>query len=323
MPKNKYKFNPGSLNYDKVELSLKKKFYRFLTSLSAVIVVSLMLNFLLSYFIDFPQERVLKRELNKMTTQYEIINQRLDEVNNWLNEVQEKDDNIYRVVFEAEPVSDAKRKAGFGGINRYANLEGFTNSELIIETTKQLDKIKKRMYVQSKSYDEVLELAKNKELMWSSIPAIQPCADKDVTRFASGFGYRIHPIYKTRMMHSGVDLTAPTGTIVYSTGDGTIIRAGYSGGGYGKHIIVDHGFGYKTVYAHLSKVDVKRGQKIKRGDNIGEVGNTGRSTAPHLHYEVRYKNKPVNPVNFYFNDMTPEEYDRMIEVSSRSNQSFD
>lgn len=323
MPKSKYKFNPNSLNYDKVELTFKQKFYRFLTSLLAIIVVSLILNFVLSFFIDFPAERKLKRELNQLLTQYELMNRKLDEVNNWLDEIQERDDNIYRVIFEAEPIAPTVREAGFGGINRYADLEGFDNSELVIETSKQIDKIYKRLYVQSKSYDEVIDLAKNKEAMWASIPAIQPCADKDVTRFASGFGYRIHPIYKTRKMHTGVDLTAPVGTKVYATGDGTIIKAGYSRGGYGKRIIVNHGFGYKTVYAHLSEIDVKEGQKVKRGDVIGEVGNTGRSTAPHLHYEVRYKNKPVNPVNFYFNDLTPEEYEKMIEISSRSNQSFD
>lgn len=323
MSKSKYKFNPNSLNYVKVELSFKQKFYRFLTSFLAILVISLILNFILSFFIDFPSERKLKRELNQLLTQYEILNRRLDEVDNWLNKIQEKDDNIYRVIFEADPISPTIREAGFGGINRYADLEGLDNSELIIETSKQIDKIFKRLYVQSKSYDEVIDLAKNKETMWASIPAIQPVADKDVTRFASGFGYRIHPIYKTRKMHTGVDLTAPVGTKVYATGDGVVIKAGYSRGGYGKRVFIDHGFGYKTIYAHLSEIDVKDGQKIKRGDVIGAVGNTGRSTAPHLHYEVRYKNKPVNPVNFYFNDLTPEEYEKMIEVSSRSNQSFD
>jgi murein DD-endopeptidase MepM/ murein hydrolase activator NlpD len=323
MPKSKYKFNPSSLNYDKVQLSFKQKFYRFLTSLIAILVISLILNFVLSFFIDFPSERKLKRELNQMMTQYEILNRRLDEVNNWLDKIQERDDNIYRVIFEAEPISPTVREAGFGGINRYADLEGFDNSELVVETSKQIDVIYKRLYVQSKSYDEVIDLAKNKETMWASIPAIQPCADKDITRFASGFGYRIHPIYKTRKMHTGVDLTAPVGTKIYATGDGTVIKAGYSRGGYGKRVIINHSFGYKTVYAHMSAIDVKSGQKIKRGDVIGEVGNTGRSTAPHLHYEIRYKNKPVDPVNFYFNDLTPEQYEKMIEISSRSNQSFD
>lgn len=323
MAKSKYKFNPDSLDYDKVELSFKQKVYRFLTSFLAIVVVSLILNFVLSFFIDFPSELKLKRELNQVLTQYELLNRKLDEVSNVLDDIQERDDNIYRVIFEAEPISKSKREAGFGGINRYADLEGFENSELVIETAKQLDILRARLYVQSKSYDEVIDLAKNKEKMWASIPAIQPCADKDLTRFASGFGYRIHPIYKTRKMHTGVDLTAPIGTKVYATGDGTVIKAGYSRGGYGKRIIINHGFGYKTVYAHLHDIDVKSGQKVKRGDVIGEVGNTGRSTAPHLHYEIRYKNKPVNPVNFYFNDLTPEEYEKMIEISARSNQSFD
>ena len=323
MPKNKYKFNSRSLNYDKVERTIKQKIYRILTNALAVFVVAVFVNFILSFFIDFPAVKKLKRENKQLLTQYQSLNTKLDQATLWLNEMQERDDNIYRVVFEANPIDPNYRKAGFGGVNRYADLEGYDNSELIIETSKQLDRINKQLYVQSKSYDELIDLAENKENMLSSIPAIQPLADKDVTRFASGFGFRIHPIYKTRKMLSGVDLTAPTGTKVYATGDGFIMKAGYSRGGYGKRIIIDHSFGYKTIYAHLSKVGVKNGQLIKRGDVIGYVGNTGRSTAPHLHYEVRYKNKPVNPVNFYFNDLTPEEYDRMIEISSRSNQSFD
>ncbi|MCK4664480.1 MAG: M23 family metallopeptidase [Bacteroidales bacterium] len=323
MPKSKYKFDQESLSFNKVEVSFKYKFYKFLTYFFAIFVVAMILNFVLSYFIDFPKEKKLKREISYLLTRYELLNAKLDNISNVLADIQDRDDNIYRVIFEAEPIPNAMRTAGFGGVNRYKELEGYSNSEIIIATTKQLDKIKNQLYIQSKSYDEVIRLAKNKEKMWSCIPAIQPLSNKDIIRFASGFGYRIHPIYKTRRMHTGVDLTAPTGTNIYSTGDGVIIKAGYSRGGYGKRVIIDHGFGYKTLYGHMNKIDVKKGQKIKRGDVIGTIGNTGRSTAPHLHYEVRYKNKAVNPVNFYFNDLTPEEYDKMIEISSQPNQSFD
>ncbi len=323
MPKTKYKFNYESLSFDKVELTRKQIFWRFTTYLFALFFFAVILISLFSVFFDLPNERSLRRENTQLLTKYGLLNKHLDEIEKVLSDIQDRDDNIYRVIFETKPIPEAVRKAGFGGINRYMELEGYENSEIVIETTKKLDIIRRQLYVQTKSYEEVVKMAEKKEEMWASIPAIQPIADKDVVRFASGFGYRIHPIYKTKKMHSGVDLTAPVGTKVYATGNGTVIRASRSRGGYGKRVIIDHGYGYKTLYAHLNKILVEQGQKIKRGDLIGEVGNTGRSTAPHLHYEVRKNNKAQDPINFYFNDLTPEEYDRMIVVSSRPNQSFD
>jgi murein DD-endopeptidase MepM/ murein hydrolase activator NlpD len=251
------------------------------------------------------------------------MGKKLVQISNVLNDIQQRDDNIYRVIFEADPIPKSIREAGFGGVNRYAKLEGYSNSDLVIETATKLDKISKKLYVQSKSYDKIIEMAKNKQKYFSCIPAIAPISDNALIRFASGFGFRIHPIYKTRKMHTGIDLTAPTGTKIYATGDGKVVKAGLSKGGYGQRVIIDHDYGYKTVYAHLSKIIVRRGQKINRGELIGLVGSTGVSTAPHLHYEVRRYNKPVNPINYYFNDITPSEYDKMILVSSRKNQSFD
>jgi murein DD-endopeptidase MepM/ murein hydrolase activator NlpD len=240
-----------------------------------------------------------------------------------MEQIKERDDNIYRTIFGVEPISAAMREAGVGGINRYRELEGFNNSELVVSTSMKLDNMLRTLDVQRKSYNDILSLAEEKEVFLASIPAISPISDKNLTRFASGYGYRIHPIYRTRKMHSGIDLTAPTGTSVHSTGDGKIIKTGYTAGGYGKRIIIDHGFGYKTLYAHLNDIHVKEGQKVKRGEVIGIVGNTGRSTAPHLHYEVRKNNQTENPVNYYYNDLTPEQYDEVITVSSRMNMSFD
>ena len=323
MPKYQYKFNPESLNYDKIERTSKQKFFKFLSYILASVFFALIIIVIFSVFFDTPEEKALKRENKELLGQYKIMNKKLHQISNVLSDIQQRDDNIYRVIFEADPIPKSIREAGFGGVNRYAKLEGYTNSELVIETAKKLDRLSNELYVQSKSYDDVIKMAKNKKKYFACIPAIAPISDKDLIRFASGFGYRIHPIYKTRKMHTGIDLTAPTGTRVYATGDGKIVKAGMSKGGYGNRIIIDHGFGYKTVYAHLSKILVRVGKKVKRGELIGLVGSTGVSTAPHLHYEVRINNKPVNPINYYFNDITPDQYDKMILVSSMRNQSFD
>ena len=240
-----------------------------------------------------------------------------------LDDVQNRDDNIYRVIFEADPIPKSIRKAGYGGVNRYENLKGFNNSDLITNTSEKVDQISKQLYIQSKSFDDIIELAKNKTDMLAALPAIQPVSNKNLSRMASGYGYRIHPIYKTRKMHSGMDFSAKTGTPIYATGDGKISKVRRSRRGYGNHVVIDHGYGYKTLYAHMKKYAVKKGQKVKRGEVIGYVGSTGTSVAPHLHYEVHKDGRKINPVNFYFNDLNPEEYEKMLEISSQNNQSFD
>ena len=274
-------------------------------------------------FFDSPKEKRLKREKEELLLQYKLLNKRIENLNKILADIQDRDDNIYRVIFEAEPIPANIRKAGFGGANRYKELEKLSNSELVIETAKKVDVLEKQIYIQSKSFDEIYQMAKEKENMLSSIPAIQPVSNKNLKRMASGFGYRIHPIYKTRKFHKGMDFSAPVGTKVYATGNGVVEKVAKDKTGYGTHVIINHGYGYKTVYAHLSKYLVKEGQKVHRGDLIGEVGNTGTSTAPHLHYEVLKNGKHVNPAYYYFNDLTPEEYDKMLQISSAANQSFD
>jgi murein DD-endopeptidase MepM/ murein hydrolase activator NlpD len=274
-------------------------------------------------FFDSPKEKRLKLEIQNLTSQYKVINDDMKQVEKVLDEIQERDDNIYRVIFEADPIPNSIRKQGFGGINRYEKLLGLSNSELMINTSKKIDQLTKQLYLQSKSFDEVIDLAKNKSNMLASIPAIQPVANKDLKRMASGYGYRIHPIYKTRKMHYGMDFSAKTGTEIYATGDGVISKVKKSKRGYGNYVKVNHGFGYETLYAHMSKYIVKKGQRVKRGEVIGYVGNSGISTAPHLHYEVRKDNKKINPMNFYYNDLSPEEYEKMLEISLQSNQSLD
>jgi len=274
-------------------------------------------------FFDSPKEKMLKRDLENVTYQFELLKSRTDQLSAVLKDIQERDNTIYRVIFEAEPIPESVREAGFGGIDRYKALRDYYNPELLTDITKRIDRLSKQMYVQSKSFDEVWELVKNKESMLSSIPAIQPVANKDLTRVASGYGWRIHPIYKTEKLHTGMDFTAPVGTEIYATGNGTVNKIEINGRGYGNNVVVNHGYGYETLYAHMSKVKVKPGQKVSRGDLLGYVGNSGTSSGPHLHYEVRKNGNPVNPVYYYFNDLTPEEYERMLELSSRAGQAFD
>ncbi len=323
MARTKYRFNTTTLSYEKIHLDWRQRTLRISTFIVASIFVGAIIYFLASSFISTPQERLLKRENNHLKSQYELLNHRMDRVAAVLDDIQKRDDDIYRVIFEAEPIPKEIRQAGFGGINRYKDLEGFQNSDLIIETSTKLNQIAKELYIQSKSYDEVYNMAIQKEKMLASIPAIQPVLNKDLKRMASGYGYRIHPIYKTKKLHTGMDFSAESGTKIYATGDGVVEKAVNSLRGYGNHVIINHDYGYKTLYGHMSKFIVKEGQEVKRGDVIGHVGNTGTSVASHVHYEVIKNGEKVNPINYYFNDLTPEEYDQMIEAAARINQSFD
>ncbi len=323
MAKVKYHFNTHSLKYEKVVVSIKKRLLSTLAFLStAGVFATLILVVAYSYF-DSPKEKKLKRENNHLSMQYEVLSNRLQQVSSVLKDMEKRDDDIYRVIFEAEPISDNVRNAGFGGVNRYKSLEGYESSDLIIQTTEKLDKISKQMYIQSKSFDEVFKLVKNKSEMLASIPAIQPISKKNLKMIASGFGYRIDPLYKTIKMHTGLDFAAAIGTPIYSSGNGVVKSAQYEQSGYGNCVVINHGYGYQTLYGHMSRIAARPGQKVNRGDIIGYVGSTGKSTGPHLHYEVIKGNTKINPVNFFYNDLTPSEYQQMLEVSSQNNQSFD
>ena len=323
MAKVKYYYDTKTLSYKRIELSGLNKLKRLFYFLIGSAFTGLLMVIIFFQFFDSPKEKRLNREIDALTSQYEIVDDKLRQVELVLDDVQNRDDNIYRVIFEADPIPKSIRKAGYGGVNRYENLKGFNNSALIINTSEKVDQISKQLYIQSKSFDDIIELAKNKSDMLAALPAIQPVSNKNLSRMASGYGYRIHPIYKTRKMHSGMDFSAKTGTPIYATGDGKISKVRRSRRGYGNHVIIDHGYGYKTLYAHMKKYAVKKGQKVKRGEVIGYVGSTGTSVAPHLHYEVHKDGRKINPVNFYFNDLNPEEYEKMLEISSQNNQSFD
>ncbi|MGM0496441.1 MAG: M23 family metallopeptidase [Bacteroidota bacterium] len=323
MEKFKYKYNPKTVKYEKVKLTWKDKFFRFLTYFFATVVIAVVYNLVFSTFFDTPKEKGLKRENEQLKLQYEILDKRFDLVENTLQDLQQRDNNIYRTIFETDPIPSSVREAGYGGTEHYNKLKNLENSELVIKTSKRLDKLSKQLYVQSRSYDEIINMADNKKEMLSAIPAIMPVSNEDLTRTASGFGWRIHPIYKIKKFHEGMDFTASTGTEVYATGDGVVKKVKDSYRGYGKRVVIDHGFGYKTRYAHLADFNVRKGQKVKRGDVIGYLGNSGLSTAPHLHYEVEKGDEKVNPVHYYFNDLTPEQYEKMIFISRNSGQSFD
>ncbi len=326
MARKKYKFNPDTLSYERVGISLKERITKLLAYLSSSVAFALIIVIVFLSAYETPKTRTLKRENKKLLSQFELMQKDLEKIEGVLNELQQRDDNIYRVIFESEPIPSTVRQGGFGGSNKYSELEDFNNSELIIETARKLDVLAKEAYIQSKSYDEVMKMALNKEKMLACIPAIQPVANKDLKRTASGWGYRIHPIYKVRKMHYGMDFTSPVGTPIYATGDGKVVEISGSAKsrvGFGLMIKIDHDFGYETVYGHLNSFNVKMGQDVKRGDIIAYVGNSGGTTAPHLHYEVHKNGSPVNPAFYYYKDLTPQEYDRMIAISSNIGQTLD
>jgi murein DD-endopeptidase MepM/ murein hydrolase activator NlpD len=274
-------------------------------------------------FLNTPKELLLERELNNYEFQFEILSQRLQQMENVMGNIENRDNEIYRTYFEANPIPQEQRRAGFGGVNRYKNLEGFGNSDQIIATTKKIDILSRMLVVQSNSLDEIQALAEKKEELLAAIPTIQPIKQEDLKRMASGYGWRTDPFTKKRRKHYGMDFSAKRGTPVYATGDGIVKRADNKSSGYGRHIRIDHGFGYVSLYAHLNKYNVKRGQKVKRGQIIGYVGNTGRSVAPHLHYEIFKDKNKINPLNFYIDSLSPAEFDAIVNQASQENQSLD
>lgn len=320
--KRKIKYNPDTLNYEEVSSTLwdtiKKTSYYLIASL---VFSAIILTISFSQIKQYIHNEATKDNKN-IKHKIEVFNTNLDEILFVLADIQNRDDNIYRSIFESSPYPEHKRELGTGGnSNKYKKYAGLKYGELIIDVSKKLELIEKKMVAQSISYDEVINLTKKKEEMLKAIPSIQPVSNIDLTRIASGYGYRMHPIYKIRKLHTGMDFTAPRGTEIYATGDGVVEKCGWIGG-YGKCIIINHGFSYKTKYAHCSKFNCKKGQKVKRGSVIGYIGNTGQSVGPHLHYEVYKNGNHTNPVNYFFNDLTPDEYEKVLEISSRPTQSM-
>jgi len=323
MPKIKYHFDSNTLTFKKVRLVRKQIIFRFLFFLIVTGSAALILNLLYTSFYPTPKVAMLVEDQNTILAKYDILNAKIAEIDHVIADIEHRDDYVYRTIFEMDPIPSTVREAGFGGVNRYVEFENLDNAEILINTYKKLDVLSKKLYVQTKSFDKVIEYARNKEKMLAAIPAIQPIALKDFNRISDYFGSRKDPFTGKRTMHHGMDFTGPEGSDIFATGDGEIVEAGYSFYGYGNRVIIDHGYGYQTIYAHLKDIKVKRGQKVTRGDVVGTLGNTGRSTGAHLHYEVRLNNRPVNPINYYFNDITPEEYDLMIATYSKRRTPMD
>lgn len=325
MSKVKYYYDSETLSYRKIERKKGRKIgFILLYTLGVFLSGFLLLLIYLSVpALETPREKLLSRELANMQLQFELLNRKMTEVEEVLADVAERDDNIYRLYFEADPIPEEQRKAGFGGVNRYRDFEGFDNSRLIISTNRRMDILTKQIVVQSRSLDEITVLANEKEKLLAAIPAIQPVANEDLSRMASGYGWRTDPFTKARKFHHGMDFTAPRGTPVYATGNGRVMRADNKATGYGNHIVINHGFGYETLYAHLNKYNVRPGQMVERGDIIGFIGSTGRSQAPHLHYEVIKDGQQINPINFYYGNLTAEEFEILLRKSQQENQSLD
>ena len=320
--KHTYKFNPHTLAYEKVVVGVKDKVKNISFTVAFGLVLGVVFMIVGYQVIDSPKERTLKREIAQYKRQLKQLNAKAARAEAVLEDLENRDDNIYRTIFEVEPISENVRNSGVGGTDRYEDLQGYECSDEITATTKRIDDLSKRLYIQSLSFDEVYEMARNKQQRMASMPAILPIA-KNQCKIVSGFGMRYHPILKYRRMHTGVDLTARKGTPIYATGDGTVTTAGRNAnglGGYGTVCVINHGYGFQTLYAHMSEVKVKPGQKVKRGELIGRVGSTGLSQGPHLHYEVILNGKKVNPVYYFFNDLTPSEYEQVIDAANQENQ---
>ena len=325
MAKVKYYYDSENLAYTKIKTRKRIKFgygvlFLVASALFGFLVFILLLN---TPYFETPKDRLQAREIENLKLQYSILNKKLDEIDNVTEALENRDNNIYRVYFNKTEIPDSIRKAGFKDSKRYKDLEGYNNSQLVLNTTKRIDRISKELAIQSKSLDEILKLASVKGNLLLAIPAIQPVRNENLKRMASGFGYRTDRFTKVRKMHNGMDFTANVGSPVYATGDGVVDRADNSASGFGNHVVIRHGFGYESLYAHLSKYNCRPGQHVKRGDVIGYVGSTGRSEGPHCHYEVHKDGKVVNPLNFYYGNISAVEYVAISQMANQENQSLD
>lgn len=326
MARIKYIYNTETCQYERVTISAWDVALNLLGFLTVALIIAIGILLVFNRYFESPKEIVLRKENEELKMHYDILDYEMADVQDMLQNLRERDDNVYRLIFEADPIPSSVRTAGAGGSNKYKDLlnKELIQEDLIINDFSRVDKLKRQMYIQTKSYDEIIDLALHKEEMLAAIPAIQPINNKELTRLASGFGMRIHPIYKIKKMHTGLDFSAPRGTPIYSTGAGKVKKAinSYRKTGYGNQVEIDHGFGYITKYAHMQMITVKKGQQVKRGDLIGYVGSTGGSTAPHCHYEIIKDGKKIDPIQYIIQDVTDEEYQKLLDLASRENQSL-
>ncbi len=323
LKKARWVYNPHKLKFELVKFSFRKRFFQIVGFLSSSVVIGVILFFAFHAWVPSPNERSLKRELAFYEDQLSDMGKKVEQITGSIAELQDKDDNVYRTIFEADPIPSTQREGGSGGADKYRGLLGFSQSVAVVDLAKRIDKLTNQTKVQKQSFDALLALANRKADMLSCIPAVQPIANRDLRMIASGFGYRLDPIYKTTKMHAGIDFTAPMGKEIHATGNGVVSHSGIGPDGYGIKVVINHGYGYQTLYGHMMRVAVRPGQKIQRGDVIGYVGSTGKSTGPHVHYEVIKGGQKINPINYFYNDISSADYEKMVAIAERNGQSFD
>jgi murein DD-endopeptidase MepM/ murein hydrolase activator NlpD len=323
MKKIKYYYNTNTLRYEKLETPLRVKMLRVFGFIAAAIVTAAIISFFAFRFIGSPSEKLLRIENERMRDNYKELNDELKASQQQIKELEKRDNNVYRAIFEANPIPDSIRAKELEKQIETASVEGMDDHQLVSSIHSSLQNLNTRIKAQQASYNEIDNLLKNKEQLLSHTPAIQPVSNKDLERIASGFGYRIDPIYKTIKLHEGLDFAATIGTPIYATADGTVITAGNKGNGFGNYVVINHGYGYETLYGHMVRVKAHEGQSVKRGEIIGYVGSTGKSSGPHCHYEVHKNGQKIDPIYFFYNDLTPEQFDRLLKKAASSNQSFD
>lgn len=323
MKKIKYFYNTHTLRYEKLVTPLRVKLLRVFSFIAAALVTSAIISYFAFQFVGSPAEKFYKAENERLLDRYHHLNDRVKEIQLQMSELEKRDNEVYRSIFEAKPIPDSARATALERQQEIAKVEGMQGAQLINSIYASVNTLNARIAVQKKSYTELAGLLNNKEKLLAATPAIQPVSNQDLSRIASGFGYRIDPVYKTVKFHAGLDFTAPQGTPIYATADGVVRTAGLSDGGYGNHVVIDHGYGYETLYGHMLRIKSRRGQRVKRGEVIGYVGSTGKSTGPHCHYEVHKNGQKLDPVYFFYNDLSPQQFDQLLKRAAASNQSFD
>ncbi len=323
MKKIKYFYNTHTLRYEKLITPLRVKILRIFAFIATAVVTAGIIVSIAFHYIQSPNEKRLSQQNADLRDDYGVLQQQVQQMQQKMNELEKRDNDVYRAIFESTPIPDSARLKQMEKNKEIKLVQGLSEDQLVKGMTAQLNNLIKRMAFESKSYGDIDGMVKNKQKLIAAIPSIQPVSNKDLTRIASGFGYRIDPIYKTSRMHAGLDFTAPIGTPIYATADGVVKEAGFSTGGFGNQVVINHGYGYETLYGHMYRVNARAGQVVKRGEVIGYVGSTGKSTGPHCHYEVHRGGVPVDPVYYFYNDLSPEQYDRILKIAAAQNQSFD
>lgn len=323
MRRIKYYYNPHSMRFEKLETPLRVRLLQLFGFIAASIFTGIIIVLIAFRYIDSPKEKLLRQENEDLKENYAVLMERAKQLELQMDELENRDNSVYRSIFEADPIPDSARVKEIEKKKEVKLVQSMGETELVKSMTAQLNELSMRVAYQTKSYVEIEDMVRNKEKLLAAIPAIQPVSNRDLNRIASGFGYRVDPVYKDTRMHKGLDFTAPIGTPIYATADGVVRESGFNTGGYGINVVIYHGYGYETLYAHMVRTKAKVGQRVKRGEVIGYVGNSGKSTGPHCHYEVHRNGVPVDPVYYFYNDLTPAQFDRLVKLAKASNQSMD